>query len=57
MKRLFFALLIAGAFCGCDPQTTSVGDQKPVAPDQYQTTTSDKTDPQLPPMVPHWKEK
>lgn len=55
MNKLIFAVLLIG-LVGCTKEPQIVGDQKPVAPTTYQEGKVEKTDPQLPPMVPHWKE-
>ena len=58
MKVLFaVGILIGSLISGCD-QTNKVlqDDGKPVAPETYQEGKVEKTDPQLPEMIPHWKE-
>lgn len=57
MKKLFFFVVLGlGLICGCDKITTEPAqDNKPVAPETPTYGQSEKADPQLPNMKPHWK--
>ena len=58
MKLVYLSVLASSLlFCGCASVSgcTSSGDNKPVAPEEYQNTHSDSTDPVLPAQKPWWK--
>ena len=58
MRGIVVIALALAILTGCKKEQKPVlgDDNKPVAPETYIDGKSEKTDPQLPPMVPHWKE-